>query len=77
MSTGLPDAARLSRAVYSGWACVRCGASLAKGGIPAGRAVGRIGSVRMDVDVYQCRPGTGCSGHRRQPASTTEGRHHA
>lgn len=60
MTTALPDAASLSRAVYSGWACVLCGASLAQGGVPAGRARGQIGAVRMDVDVYRCRPGRGC-----------------
>ncbi|MFH9816126.1 hypothetical protein [Streptomyces sp. NPDC017230] len=70
----LPDASRLSRAVYSGWACVWCSASLARGGVPAGRARGQIGAHRMDVDVYQCRPGTGCHARRRQPTSTTEGR---
>ncbi|MEU8728781.1 hypothetical protein AB0C68_05295 [Streptomyces tendae] len=61
MSTALPDAAALSRAVYSGWACVHCGASLARGGAPAGRAIGQIGAVRLDVDVYQCLPGRGCA----------------
>ncbi|WP_411078474.1 hypothetical protein [Streptomyces sp. cmx-10-25] len=61
MSTALPDAAALNSAVYSGWECVHCGASLAKGGILAGRAVGCIGAVRLDVDVYQCRPGHGCA----------------
>ncbi|MFC9465221.1 hypothetical protein [Streptomyces coelicoflavus] len=72
MSTALPDAAHLSRAVYSGWACVRCGASLAAGGAPAGRARGQIGAVRLDVDVYQCLPGRDCPA-ATTPAPTTEG----
>ena len=72
MSTALPDAAGLSRAVYSGWACVRCGASLAAGGAPAGRARGQIGAVRLDVDVYQCLPGHGCAS-TAESAPPTEG----
>lgn len=73
MSTALPDAANLSRDVYSGWACVHCGASLALGGAPAGRARGQIGAVRLDVDVYQCLPGRGCAAGA-DTAPTTEGR---
>jgi hypothetical protein len=57
----LPDAAELTRAQHSGWACVRCGASLARGGVLAGRARGSIGAHRMDVDVYMCLPGRGCN----------------
>lgn len=72
MSTALPDAARLPRAVYSGWACVWCGASLLPGGAPAGRARGQIGAVRLDVDVYQCLPGRGCAA-TVESAPTTEG----
>ncbi|MFD5217448.1 hypothetical protein ACFWMH_07245 [Streptomyces tendae] len=61
MSAALPDAAALPRNVYSGWACVHCGASLAFGGAPAGRATGQIGAVCLDVDVYKCMPGRGCA----------------
>ncbi|MER6064816.1 hypothetical protein ABT167_27315 [Streptomyces sp. NPDC001792] len=54
----------MSRAVYSGWACVWCGASLQRGGEPAGRARGSVGAHVLDVDVYQCLPGAGCSSLR-------------
>lgn len=72
MSPALPDAATLTHAVYSGWACVHCGASLTRGGAPAGRARGQIGAVRLDVDVYQCLPGRGCAA-TTETAPTTEG----
>ncbi|MET8449334.1 hypothetical protein [Streptomyces sp. NPDC005209] len=68
-----PDAATLTRAQHSGWACVWCHASLQNGAIPAGRAVGSIGAHRMDVDVYQCKPGHGCNQPRasRKAGGTT------
>ncbi|GGQ81460.1 hypothetical protein GCM10010216_49150 [Streptomyces flaveolus] len=72
MSPELPDAAYLTRAVYSGWACVVCGESLAQGGVLAGRALGHVGAFRLDVDVYRCRPGRGCAA-TTQTASTAEG----
>ncbi|WP_405695320.1 hypothetical protein OHA99_09490 [Streptomyces coelicoflavus] len=72
MSRRLPNAARLPRAVYSGWACVWCGASLSLGGAPAGRARGQIGAFCLDVDVYQCLPGRDCPAATK-PAPATEG----
>lgn len=69
----LPAATGLTRAQYSGWACVWCGASLQGGAIPAGRAIGSIGAHRLDVDVYQCKPGQGCNRLRgtRKAGGTT------
>lgn len=55
MTRPLPPATTLTRAQYSGWACVWCGNSLQNGGVPAGRAQGRIGAHDMGVQVYACR----------------------
>jgi len=52
--TALPSAVTLSRAQYSGWACVWCGASLEHGAVSAGRAEGRVGAVDLSVEVYAC-----------------------
>lgn len=52
--TMLPSALDLTRAQYSGWACVWCGATLQNGATPAGRACGSSGAHVLDVDVYQC-----------------------
>lgn len=72
MSGALPDAASLSRAVYSGWACVHCGASLAlRGGVPAGRAEGHSGAHDLSVEVYACPPTSGCGPSRRATPSAT------
>lgn len=61
----LPDAASLSRPVYSGWACVWCGASLAlRGGVSAGRAEGHAGAHDLSVEVYACPPLSGCGPSR-------------
>ncbi len=61
MSGALPDAATLPRNVYSGWACVHCGTSLAvTGGVSAGRASGRSGAHDLSVEVYCCPPLSGC-----------------
>jgi hypothetical protein len=62
----LPSALDLTPAQYSGWACCLCGASLRNGGAPAGRARGSIGAHVLDVDVYRCPPGAGCSFLRSQ-----------
>lgn len=51
-SPRLPDATSLTRAQYSGWACVWCRKPLKAGAVPAGRAQGRIGAHDMSVDVY-------------------------
>ncbi|MGW3186336.1 hypothetical protein ACWDBT_00570 [Streptomyces ardesiacus] len=65
MKWDLPDAASLSRAAYSGWACVFCGASLATtGGVSVGRAEGRSGAHDLSVEVYACPPLTGCGPRR-------------
>ncbi|UXY28569.1 hypothetical protein [Streptomyces sp. HUAS TT20] len=71
--TALPSALDLTRAQYSGWACVRCHASLQNGAVPAGRARGSIGAHALDVDVYQCKPGHGCNQPRgtRKAGGTT------
>jgi hypothetical protein len=62
----LPDAVTLTRAQHSGWACCFCGASLAAGGVLAGRAEGRMGAHDMSVDVYACPPRRGCGPERRR-----------
>jgi hypothetical protein len=51
----LPPATSLTRPQYDGWACIWCGASIKDGGIPAGRAQGRIGAHDMSVNVYACK----------------------
>ncbi|MEU6279518.1 hypothetical protein [Streptomyces sp. NPDC047028] len=51
----LPSALHLPRAVYSGWACAWCGASLLHtGGTSAGIARGRLGAHVLDTEVYAC-----------------------
>lgn len=51
----LPSARDLSRAQYSGWACVWCDCSLLRcGGTSVGRAEGSIGDHDMSVEVYAC-----------------------
>ena len=50
----LPDAATLSRAQHSGWACVFCHTVLEKAAVSAGRAEGHIGAVDLSVEVYAC-----------------------
>jgi hypothetical protein len=52
--TALPSAVTLSRAQYSGWACVWCHAVLKHGAVSAGRAEGRVGAVDLSVEVYAC-----------------------
>lgn len=49
-----PPATELNLAQYSGWACCWCTASLQNGGVPAGRAVGKVGAHDLSVDVYAC-----------------------
>ncbi|XKK63918.1 hypothetical protein HFP71_16865 [Streptomyces sp. ARC32] len=73
MSPRLPDAARLSLAVYSGWACVFCGTSLAvTGGVSAGRAEGRSGVHDLSVEVFACPPSAGCGPARARRAAATQ-----
>jgi hypothetical protein len=50
----LPAAVDLTRAQYSGWACVFCHASLAKGVVSAGRAEGHIEAHDLSVEVFAC-----------------------
>lgn len=50
----LPSAVDLTRAQYSGWACVWCRAPLKIGAVSQGRARGQVGAVRMDVEVFAC-----------------------
>ncbi len=60
--THLPSALELTRSQYSGWACVWCGASLARGGVSVGRVQGSIGAHDLSVEVYACSldcPGRG------------------
>lgn len=50
----LPPAAVLTRAQYSGWACVFCRTPLTKGAVSAGRSAGRRGAVDLSVEGYAC-----------------------
>lgn len=54
MSRRLPDATDLTRAQYSGWACVWCGIKLDKGAVSQGRVTGQAGAHRLDIEVYAC-----------------------
>jgi hypothetical protein len=58
VSAGVPAATELTRAQYSGWACVYCHAPLDKGAVSAGRAEGQVGAVDLGVEVYAC---SGCA----------------
>jgi hypothetical protein len=69
VSAHVPAATELSRAQYSGWACVFCSARLDKGAVSVGRTEGHIGSVDLSVEVYAC---SGCAvtfGFSRQGGS--------
>lgn len=62
-----PPATELSRAQYSGWACCWCSASLLQnGGVPAGRAQGKVGAHDLSVDVYACAT---CARQRGVPSA--------
>ncbi|MEV0183796.1 hypothetical protein AB0I54_31610 [Streptomyces sp. NPDC050625] len=66
----LPHPRNLTHRQYTGWACVWCGTSLMDvKARPAGRAVGSIGAVVMDVDVYECAAG-GCAELRAENEQT-------
>lgn len=54
MTPELPPATELTRAQYSGWACVYCRAPLDKGAVFAGRAQGSSGAHDLSVEVYAC-----------------------
>lgn len=71
----LPSPLDLTHAQYSGWACCWCARSLHRGGAPAGRAHGSVGAHVLDVDLYECPPGYGCSPSRRA-AAADPGSHH-
>lgn len=60
MSAGIPAATELTRAQYSGWACVFCHTLLDKGAVSVGRAEGSVGAVDLSVEVYAC-PGCAVS----------------
>jgi hypothetical protein len=69
VSAHVPAATELSRAQYSGWACVFCSARLGKGAVSVGRTEGRVGSVDLSVEVYAC-PGCAVTfGFSRQGGS--------
>ncbi|MGW3152381.1 hypothetical protein ACWDG1_49065 [Streptomyces sp. NPDC001177] len=56
--TAIPHPRDLTRRQYAGWACVWCGRGLLRVKAQlAGRSVGSIGAVVMDVDVYECADG--------------------
>ncbi|MFJ3310293.1 hypothetical protein ACIPSA_46340 [Streptomyces sp. NPDC086549] len=67
----IPHPRDLTRAQYTGWACVWCGRRLldAKARL-AGRAIGSIGAVVMDVDVYECADEQGCAALRLENEQT-------
>lgn len=58
MSPRVPSARELTRAQYSGWACVYCSADLSKGAVSAGRSQGSVGAHDLSVEVYAC---AGCA----------------
>lgn len=65
MSPRIPSATELTRAQYSGWACVHCHATLDKGAVSAGRAKGSVGAHDLSIEVYAC-PGCAVALETRQ-----------
>lgn len=66
--TSIPSALSLTRPVYSGWACVGCGADLKEGAVSVGRAEGSLGAHDLSVEVYACR---GCAPSFASPTGDT------
>lgn len=54
-----PPVDRLTRAQYSGWACVWCGETLWHGAASAGISRGYSGTYALDNEVYECSPPCG------------------
>ncbi|SED27486.1 hypothetical protein SAMN05216532_4031 [Streptomyces sp. 2231.1] len=70
----LPDATKLTRAQYSGWACCWCSSSLLRsGGISAGVARGSSGAHVLDIEVYACAACAAATTDSRPPLQETRG----